>query len=242
MLTVDFDLLDVGPYLDFLDAGCGGGRHAFEALRRGASVMAMDYDMDECKRVVYSFKYAEESGNAPASWNMVRGDVICLPFAENSFDRVICAEVCEHLHEDMRVLDSIYRIMKPGGRLAVTVPTTFSEAIYGLIEPFYFENPGGHVRIFTPWEMEAKLKRTGFKIYAVRHSHGFHTPYWLLRCIFGLERDDHPVTKRYHKFLDMAMLSPLMTAIEKKVVNYICPKSIIFYAWKPDRKAERRPG
>ncbi|MFO8058938.1 MAG: class I SAM-dependent methyltransferase [bacterium] len=233
MLTVDFDLLDVRPGVNFLDAGCGGGRHAFEALRRGAEVMAMDYDAEECKRVVYSFTAAENDGKAPGRWNMVRGDVLCLPFSENSFDRVICAEVCEHLHEDLRVLASIYRIMKPGGRIAVTVPTTFSELAYRWIEPFYFENPGGHVRIFTPKEMEKKLTRTGFHIYAVRHSHGFHTPYWLLRCIFGLEKADHPVTRRYHKFLEKAMLSYFMAGVEKRVLNYICPKSIIFYAWKP---------
>lgn len=241
MLTVDFDLLDVRPGLTFLDAGCGGGRHAFEALLRGASVTAMDYDMDECKRVVYSFKAAQNDGKANGEWHMVRGDVICLPFSENTFDRVICAEVCEHLHEDLRVLGAMFRIMKPGARIAVTVPTTFSEAVYGKIEPFYFQNPGGHVRIFTPGEMAAKLRRTGFKIYAVRHSHGFHTPYWLLRCIFGLERDDHPLTRRYHKFLEMAMMSPLMSSVEKKVINYICPKSIIFYAWKPkDKKTQKQ--
>lgn len=233
MLTVDFDLLDVRAGHTFLDAGCGAGRHSFAAYRRGAHVIAMDYAVDECKKVVYSFASAMEADrDQGGSWEMVRGDVLCLPFADDSIDRIICAEVCEHLHEDLRVLRGMARALKPGGRIAVTVPTTFSEAIYGLIEPFYFENPGGHVRIFTPWELAKKIRAAGLKIYAVRHAHGFHTPYWLLRCIFGLTDENHPVTVAYRKFLNIQIMSPFGTKFERQVMDRICPKSIIIYAHK----------
>ena len=40
MLTVDFDRLGLQPGERILDMGCGGGRHAFEAIRRGATVIA----------------------------------------------------------------------------------------------------------------------------------------------------------------------------------------------------------
>lgn len=234
MLTVDFDLLGVGPGHSFLDAGCGGGRHSYEARRRGADVVAMDYDLEECKKVIYSFSSSDRAEEEQqGSWQMVHGDVLCLPFADGAFDRIICAEVCEHLHEDQRVLLDMSRVLKPGGRMAVTVPTTFSEAAYKVIEPFYFENPGGHVRIFTPWELEAKIRSAGLKIYAVRHAHGFHTPYWLLRCIFGLTNEGHPAARWYRKFLEMEMMSPLMDAVERNIFDRLCPKSIILYAWKP---------
>ena len=42
MLTVDYDKLGVQPGDRLLDLGCGFGRHAFEAARRGASVIALD--------------------------------------------------------------------------------------------------------------------------------------------------------------------------------------------------------
>jgi len=193
----------------------------------------MDYDLDECRKVLYSFSAADDDGGQ-GTWNMVHADVLCLPFAERAFDRIICAEVCEHLHEDLRVLRGMAGLLKKGGRIAVTVPTTFSEAVYGLIEPFYFENPGGHVRIFTPWELEAKIREAGLKIYAVRHAHGFHSPYWLLRCIFGLDDENHVVSKAYRRFLEMVTGSPLMSRVEKLVFDRVCPKSIIFYAWKPN--------
>jgi len=235
MLTVDFDLLDVAPGLSLLDAGCGGGRHAYEAFRRGADTFAMDYDLDECKKVVYSFASGDRKGEAGerGRWSMVHGDVICLPFEDESFDRIICAEVCEHLHEDLRVLRGMTRVLRSKGRIAVTVPTAFTEYVYGKIEPFYFENPGGHVRIFTPWEMASKIRAAGLSIYAVRHAHGFHSAYWLLRCVFGLEDEDHPVSKAYRNLLEMTVMSPLMSRIERDVLDRICPKSIIFYAWKP---------
>jgi SAM-dependent methyltransferase len=235
MLTVDFDLLDLRPGHDFLDAGCGAGRHSFAAHRRGAEVVAMDYDVEECKKVLYSFATADDAPNAVrrGGWYMTRADVICLPFADASFDRIICSEVCEHIHEDLRVLRDMTRIMKPKGRIAITVPTTFSEWIYGKIEPFYFENPGGHVRIFTPWELAAKIRAAGLRIYAIRHAHGFHTPYWLLRCIFGLTDENHPVTRAYRQFLTWQIMSPLMTRVERILFDKLCPKSIIFYAWKP---------
>jgi 2-polyprenyl-3-methyl-5-hydroxy-6-metoxy-1,4-benzoquinol methylase len=42
VLTVQFDRLPIGPGTMFLDAGAGFGRHAFEAARRGAHVVALD--------------------------------------------------------------------------------------------------------------------------------------------------------------------------------------------------------
>ena len=46
MLTVDFDRLDVRAGHRYLDIGAGLGRHSYEAARRGAHVVALDYDPD----------------------------------------------------------------------------------------------------------------------------------------------------------------------------------------------------
>jgi SAM-dependent methyltransferase len=52
VLTVDFERLGVGPGARVLDLGCGGGRHAFEAWRRGATVVALDRSDGELKDVL----------------------------------------------------------------------------------------------------------------------------------------------------------------------------------------------
>ena len=51
MLTVDFRRLKLAPGERLLDLGSGGGRHAFEAMRRGARVTALDYSAADLKDV-----------------------------------------------------------------------------------------------------------------------------------------------------------------------------------------------
>ena len=51
MLTVDFDRLGIGPSTKVIDVGCGAGRHAFEAYRRGADVIAFDRAESELRAV-----------------------------------------------------------------------------------------------------------------------------------------------------------------------------------------------
>src|SRR6202162_5896034 len=62
MLTVDYDRLGVGPGDLVLDLGCGFGRHAFEAARRGASVVALDAGRDEVEGVAATFAAMVEAG------------------------------------------------------------------------------------------------------------------------------------------------------------------------------------
>ena len=66
MLTVDFDRLDLREGHRLLDMGCGGGRHAFTAMRRGATVVALDYDAGELKEVRATRGAMIESGEIPA--------------------------------------------------------------------------------------------------------------------------------------------------------------------------------
>ena len=61
MLTADYDLLGVKSGDRILDMGCGFGRHAYEALRRGASVVACDLGFEELKRVRACLLYTSPS-------------------------------------------------------------------------------------------------------------------------------------------------------------------------------------
>ncbi len=232
MLTADYDLLEVKPGQRILDAGCGAGRHCFEAFRRGMEVYPLDYSLEEVKKVMYSLVAAAEADKKKGGkWQHLTGDVHNLPFAENYFDRIICSEVLEHTWQDSTVLKELTRILKPRGRIAITTPTFFTEYAYDKLSPLYFTNPGGHIRKFLPQELARKLELAGLKVYAVRFKHGFHSPYWLLRCIFGLEDEQHPIPKAYRWALVKSMYSKTMSKTEK-LFDYICPKSIIFYAWK----------
>ena len=72
---------------------------------------------------------------------------------------------------------------KPGGMLAVTIPTATSEHLYLRVGDDYFESPGGHIRIFRPRQLAEGLAAAGLATVGVGFAHALHTPYWVLRSI-----------------------------------------------------------
>ncbi len=91
--TVDMQVIGewVEPNSRVLDLGCGAGRHAFEALRRGASVVALDADEGELRGVADMVAAMAAAGEVPAGADArtVRGDATRMPFPDGAFDRVI---------------------------------------------------------------------------------------------------------------------------------------------------------
>ncbi len=49
-------------------------------------------------------------------------NIYALPYADNTFDAVILSEILEHVEDDVAALKEIYRVLKPGGVAAITVP------------------------------------------------------------------------------------------------------------------------
>jgi SAM-dependent methyltransferase len=52
----------------------------------------------------------------------VQADAAALPFADNCFDIVVCAELLEHVYSPENVLAEVFRVLKKGGLLLITVP------------------------------------------------------------------------------------------------------------------------
>lgn len=231
MLTVDFDRLDVRDGHRVLDAGCGGGRHTFRSLACKSMVWATDMSKKEIKEVKLGVWDRRDQGYVEGKCLAFQGDIFKLPFPDGFFDRIIIAEVMEHLYEDEKALAELVRILKPGGRVAVTVPTCFTERVYRLLSDEYFNTPGGHVRIYHPFELAQKITGHNLKIYDVSFAHAFHTPYWILRCIFGLHDNTAVIPKAYHWWLVQASISPFMRKFEK-IFDHFFPKSIVLYAVK----------
>ena len=123
MLTADYDLLGVKSGDRILDMGCGFGRHAYEALRRGASVVACDLGFEELKQVraVAGVMYEQGEIEPPIAIETTNGDATKLPFSDHSFDRIICSEVMEHIDNDSIALNELGRVLSPGGTIAITI-------------------------------------------------------------------------------------------------------------------------
>jgi SAM-dependent methyltransferase len=223
-----------------LDLGCGGGRHAFEAFRRGGSVVALDADAGELDQVACMLEAMREAGEARpgADARAVRGDATALPFADGAFDRVIAAEVLEHIPDDQRALREIARVLRPGGLAAVTVPAWLPERICWSLSDDYHNVPGGHVRIYTRQELEVKLRAAGLGACGHHHAHGLHSPYWWLKCAVGVHDDDHPLASAYHRLLVWdIMKQPRLTRLAEQALNPVIGKSLVVYAGKPELPA-----
>jgi ubiquinone/menaquinone biosynthesis C-methylase UbiE len=178
MLTVDFDRFPVGPADRVLDVGCGAGRHSFAMLRKGASVVALDYSMSEVESVDGMFRAMYFEGEAPPGAHAVavRGDAYRLPFPDESFDVIVAAEVLEHLPDDARAFAELERVLKPGGRIAVTVPRWFPERICWALSDAYHQVEGGHVRIYQRRQVLRRLRAQKLRPYATHHAHALHSP------------------------------------------------------------------
>jgi SAM-dependent methyltransferase len=235
VLTVDFGKMPISPGERLLDLGCGGGRHAFEAARRGALVVAMDTDRAELDRVIATFAAMAEAGEIPqgAGGQAIAGDATCIPFPDGSFDKVIAAEVLEHLPADQSAMNEITRVLRPGGVAAVTVPAWLPERICWRLSDDYHNVEGGHIRIFTRRELVTKLTRSGLTVTGHHHAHALHSPYWWVKCAVGVRNDDHPLASAFHRLLVWdIMRRPAVTRIGEQALNPLIGKSLVVYADK----------
>ncbi|MCC6338819.1 MAG: methyltransferase domain-containing protein [Acidimicrobiia bacterium] len=238
MLTVDFDRLRLEPGRRLLDMGCGGGRHAFAALKRGATVIALDHSEGELKEVRHTVAAMVDAGEVPTGtgWGAVNGDALRLPFDDGSFDAVVGSEVLEHIGDDEGAIAELARVLRPGGRMAVTVPTRWPERICWALDHNYHDTPGGHVRIYRQHELELKLERAGLLLRGSHHAHALHSPYWWIRCAGGVDRPDRLLARRYHDVLVWQLTrNPRWLAALDRALNPVMGKSLVVYTEKPAR-------
>jgi SAM-dependent methyltransferase len=237
MLTVDFERLGLRPGERVLDMGCGAGRHAFEMYRRGADVIAFDQDADELAGVRELFAAMREEGEVPegADADVKEGDALSLPFADGEFDRVVAAEVLEHIPADIQAIAELVRVLRPGGTLAVSVPRWFPELVNWKLSEDYHNTPGGHIRIYTDKELVAKVVAAGLRLEHQHYAHGLHSPYWWIKCAVGVRNDDHPLARAYHRLLVWEIMKqPRTLRLASRVLDPVMGKSMVLYFSKPD--------
>jgi len=237
MLTVDFDRLGVGAGERVLDMGCGAGRHAFELYRRGSDVVAFDQDADELAAVADLFAAMRAAGEVPdgAEADVKEGDALQLPFADGEFDRIVAAEVLEHIPDDERAMAELVRVLRPGGTIAVSVPRWLPERICWALSAEYHQVEGGHVRIYTGDRLAAKLAAAGLELVGRDHAHALHSPYWWLKCAVGVDNTDHVLPRTYHRMLVWdIMRRPWLTRTAERLLDPLIGKSLVLYLRKPD--------
>jgi SAM-dependent methyltransferase len=231
MLTVRLDRLGLSPGGRVLDLGCGEGRqvHAFH-LEDGVETIGLDADMPS---LVKASAGLASLPPAPGPTLLMRGDAYRLPFADGAFDVVVCCEVLEHLPDVGAALAEIDRVLKAGGRLAVSVPRAWPERICWTLAPGaggYADQPGGHVRIFDGAELRAAIAARGLRFRGRHHAHALHSPFWWLKTALWARRDDHPLVRLYHRLLVWDLMRrPWITRAVERLLDPVMGKSLVLY-------------
>lgn len=96
-----------------LDAGCGMGRFAEIVEHYGGEYVGLDYS--------FAVDAAYQNVGQRDGVHLVQADLFRLPFADDTFDLVMSLGVLHHTPDPRRAFASLPRVVKPGGRLTITV-------------------------------------------------------------------------------------------------------------------------
>ena len=136
-----------------LDYGCGDGEF-LELLDNASGVEIAEAAIEQVRAIApeADVRRLEDDGT--------------IPFGHGEFDLVWCSEVLEHIPDVGFALSELRRVLKPGGRLLLTVPYhgRFQAAWIALTRfESHFDPLGQHVRFFTRRSLTEALEANGFE-------------------------------------------------------------------------------
>jgi SAM-dependent methyltransferase len=188
-------LLVDGSLGKVLDVGCGTG-HFLAAMRKHGKWKTVGIDRDP-----QAVTFAREVLNLEVHVGRIEEN----DFPERTFDAVTMWDTLEHFHNPREVLLEIRRILKPGGRLLLRVPSLdsldarlFGRYWAGLDAP-------RHLTVFSKETLARLLARTGFVVERLWCLSGSHASFVISSC-FLLEHQRE--TGRLRRLLHRAVASP----------------------------------
>lgn len=231
MQTVDFRHFPLEPGDRVLDLGCGEGRHVISAyLEASIESIGVDLSVRDLQTTRDKFSGFEQADDPARLFALASANALELPFADNTFDKVICSEVLEHIPDYQGALAEIQRILKPGGLFCASVPRRWPEKICWVLSEAYYNVPGGHVRIFKARELRGDIEELGFNHYYRHWAHALHAPFWWLKCLFWKTQDSNWLVAQYHRLLVWDLMEkPAFTRALETMMNPILGKSVVMY-------------
>jgi glycosyltransferase involved in cell wall biosynthesis/SAM-dependent methyltransferase len=150
-----------------LDIGCGGGHLLASACRRGWRAAGTDVSHGACVTV--------RTLGCPAA----QADAAALPFRDACADAVCLVNVLDHTPDPLNTLREAFRVLVPGGRVAIRVPNAaFHRPWIRLVTSLgplvrwrgWDRYPVLHLFPFSAGGLRRIVQRAGFRIHVVRNS------------------------------------------------------------------------
>ncbi len=167
-------LRHITPRLDLagkrvLEVGAGTGRDAAAMAHLGAEVWTLDYSSESLSLM---------NTNLREPVNIVCGDALQLPLADDSFDFVFHQGLLEHFRNPQVLLAENFRVLKPGGHMLVDVPQRFhyytlAKHILIFLDKWF----AGWETEFSPAELKGLVRNTGFEVVSM-YGHNLNPPIW----------------------------------------------------------------
>lgn len=125
-------------------------------------------------------------------------NIYTLPYPDNTFDAVILSEILEHIDRDVEGLREVYRVLKPGGVVAITVPNAnypfLWDPINKTLETVFKTHIGkgplaglwaNHVRLYTAEGLRSSVLAAGFQVEEERAFTHYSFPF-IHNLVYGL--------------------------------------------------------
>jgi len=198
-----------------LDIGSGVGTLDFYLAQKGHQVIGVEIS----QRAVTIARQAQQLFGLTKKIKFIRGDFFELKTREQ-FPFVICSEVLEHLEDDQAAVRKIYRLIKPGGQLLVTVPSQNAPLIkLGAIKKF--DKVSGHLRRYTLASLTALLKEAKLKVIYSAKTEG------LLRNSLFVFKSGNQLIRLANRF---AVISDLFTWLDNITLKLLGESQLIIVA------------
>lgn len=152
--------LELPAGADVLDVACGSGGPGLE-LARARAVTVTGVDVNEAA-ITTAAALAEERGLADRARFLHTDAEGRLPFADESFDAIVCIDAINHLQDRAAVFGDWYRLVRPGGRLLFTDPILVTGMLTD--QEIALRASLGHFVFSLPEEDERQVLAAGFAL------------------------------------------------------------------------------
>lgn len=175
-----------------LDCACGRGFYLnYYRYVSHVKLVGLELDADVIR------KAQRNVGHLP-NITLTQANMYRLPFPDNYFDGVILSEILEHIEDDVRGLRDVWRVLKPDGVIAITVPNAnypfwwdpINKSLEMLFKTKIRRGPlagiwANHVRLYTWNELRTAVTKAGFAIEAERAFTHYSFPF-IHNLVYGL--------------------------------------------------------